>query len=175
MVNIVSVKDGALYYVTYDDNNVAAVPKVNGNSDYLSVLQWLLDGGTLDPADAAPSNPNIPVWQSGTITTTTTAKQNILTYTVPDAYDFYLFNFAVTRESSGSIWGKPVSIEVWDSTPAMTLSITGIVSNTDTWSQSFGTAQKVAEEGDTVKITVAPNGSLSTNWSCRLIGQLIAS
>lgn len=105
-------------------------------------------------------------------TTSTTADQVILSYTVPAGKVFYIIGYKI--EASGTLNGNPIKIGRNDVSSETTSpgSIDGnifrafaLLAGQNTGDVDFGgNPRKLGIGGDVIKITVSPSGSLSSTW-----------
>lgn len=124
----------------------------------------------------AISNAYMPqqVWVESDITTTTTAKEQVVvSYTVPAGYDFYILTHSLARITDNGIEAVPAALEVivGVSTIIKIEHNVGITGDTH-WESGYSLPLKLATANNTVRVVVTPSGLLSTVWSGRITGFL---
>jgi hypothetical protein len=124
-------------------------------------------------------DPGDVVWETGTVTTTSTAKTKIVEYTVPTGKDFYLINYSLTRRTDNQTGATPVSLEIETSGPTFTVRDTGAIPDGSSvaspeWQGSnlFGNGIKVATAGEKVQIYVVAGRPTGTSWFAKIVGVL---
>lgn len=103
-------------------------------------------------------------------TTSTSANQNIISYTVPDGKVFYIVGYRI--ECSGTIDGTvKIGKNILTSTPSSPGLVDSNVfrafslqAGSNTGEVDFSNPRKIGVGGDVIKITVTPKGSLTCDW-----------
>lgn len=139
-----------------------------------------INGNICDTSSAALLfDPSEIIWQTGTVTTNSTARTIVVSYLVPAGKDFYIVNYSVSKTSNNDIGAVPSSLEIL--TPPSTLTIkdsgyagAGTYGNAAIWGglNTYGFGIKIATAGQTIRLYVVATGTTSTGWFGKIVGVL---
>lgn len=125
------------------------------------------------PAISAQYMPN-QVWVEADLTSSATTKEQIVvSYTVPDSYDFYILTHSLARITDNGMEAVPAALEVVVSgTTIIKIEHNVGVTGDTQWESVYTLPLKLATARNVVKLVVTPSGLLSTVWSGRITGFL---